>query len=170
VWKYVNKMTELDQDRKAEGSDLDEFNSHRFLEFWQETATVVKLRELLRDLGLDRKKRMSLIEFLTIKYRVTIHELVTRPQGSNVELARAQQALKAVQDEINKIETRKAQLEAAVNGTGIKAMQAKNELAQLLSADQTDLNRAVLTAEAAVRKAQRLGGDAQGSPSPKSTG
>ena len=35
-----------------------------------------------------------------VKYRVTIHELVTRPQGSNVELARAQQALKAVQDEI----------------------------------------------------------------------
>jgi hypothetical protein len=163
LWKYVGKMVELDQDRKAEGSDLDEFSAHRFLEFWQETATVVKLRELLREMGLDRKKRMSLIEYLVVKYRVTVHELVTRPQGSNEELARAQVALKAVQDEINRIETRKAQLEAAAAGaSGIKAMQAKNELAQLLSADQTDLNRAVLTAEAAVRKAQKLGGDAHG--------
>ena len=53
------KMAELDQDRKGEGSDLNEFSAHRFLEFWQETATVIKLRELLRDLGLDHKKRMS---------------------------------------------------------------------------------------------------------------
>lgn len=154
---------ELDQEKKAAGNDLDEFNAHRFLEFWQETATVIRLRELLRELGLDRKKRMSLIEYLVVKYRVTIRELIARPQGTNVELARAQQALQAAQDEINKIETRKAQLEAAANGTGIKAMQAKNELAQLLSADPTDLNRALLTAEAAVRKAQKLGGDAQGS-------
>lgn len=153
---------ELDQEKKAAGNDLDEFNAHRFLEFWQETATVIRLRELLRELGLDRKKRMSLIEYLVVKYRVTIRELIARPQGTNVELARAQQALQAAQDEINKIETRKAQLEAAANGTGIKAMQAKNELAQLLSADPTDLNRALLTAEAAVRKAQKLGGDAQG--------
>lgn len=123
---------------------------------------MVRLRELLRDLGLDRKKRMSLIEYLVVKYRVTIRELISRPQGTNVELARAQQALAAAQEEINKIETRKAQLEAAANGAGIKAMQAKNELAQLLSADPTDLNRALLTAEAAVRKAQKLGGEAQG--------
>ncbi len=46
------------------------------------------------------------------------------------------------------------------SGTGIKAMQAKNELEQLLNADPTNLNRALITAEAAVRKAQKLGGEA----------
>jgi hypothetical protein len=40
--------------------------------------------------------------------------------------------------------------------------QAKNELAQLLSAPTTELNKALLTAEAAVRKAQKYGGAAQG--------
>lgn len=155
-------MAELDQQNRANGNDLDEFSAHRFLEFWQETATVIKLREILRNLGLDRKKRMSLIEYLVVKYELDVHDLVTRPQGSNVELARAQAALAACQQEINKIEERKAKLEAASEAPGIKGMQAKNELAQLLSADPTDLNRAVLTAEAAVRKAQKLGGDAHG--------
>jgi len=37
--------------------------------------------------------------------------------------------------------------------TGIQAMKAKNELAQLLSQDQTEFNRALVTAQAAVRKA-----------------
>eukprot|EP01087_Luapelamoeba_hula_P009793 TRINITY_DN255_c0_g1_i2.p1 TRINITY_DN255_c0_g1~~TRINITY_DN255_c0_g1_i2.p1 ORF type:complete len:230 (+),score=61.25 TRINITY_DN255_c0_g1_i2:72-761(+) len=160
VWAYVQKMAELDQNKGKEGNELDEFSSHRFLEFWQETATVMRLRDMLRDLGLNRNKKMSLIEYLVVKYRQTVQELLRRPQGTNEELVKAQRALDAVNTEIQKIETRKRELEQASGGTGIRAMQAKNELAQLLGADPTDLNRALLTAEAAVRKAQRMGGEA----------
>src|SRR5690349_15801292 len=64
----------------------------------------------------------------------------------------ANAALAAVRAEINKIEMEKARLEADSDLGGIKGARAKNELAQLLSRDMTDLNRALLTAEAAVRK------------------
>jgi hypothetical protein len=159
-WQFVNKMVELDSVKKAEGNELDEFNAHRFLDFFGDTATVAQHRELLRELGLNRNRKLSLIEHLVVKYRVTVHELIARPQGDNVELHKARQLLKAAQDEINKIETRKSALEAATEGSGIKAVQAKNELAQLMAnTDFTDLNRALLSAEAAVRKSQKMGGD-----------
>jgi len=64
----------------------------------------------------------------------------------------ANAALAAVRSEINKIEMEKARLEEDSELGGIKGARAKNELAQLLSRDKTDLNRALLTAEAAVRK------------------
>lgn len=64
----------------------------------------------------------------------------------------ANAALAAVRAEINKIEMEKARLEQDSEAGGIKGARAKNELAQLLSRDKTDLNRALLTAEAAVRK------------------
>jgi len=59
--------------------------------------------------------------------------------------------------EMQKIENEKNELEEAASGSGLKAVKAKNELAQLLSRDLTELNKALITAEAAVRKAGGTG-------------
>jgi len=89
-----------------------------------------------------------------------VDELLKRPQGTNEELVKAQAALAVVQEEIKKIERKKQILEEKIAGSeGVKKNTAKNELEQLLNADPTDLNRAVVTAEAQVRKAQKLKGD-----------
>jgi hypothetical protein len=40
VWSFVNKCSELDEAKRAEGTDLDEFQAHRFLEHFKETMTV----------------------------------------------------------------------------------------------------------------------------------
>jgi len=40
VWSFVHKAVELDEAKRAEGSDLDEFQAHRFLEHFKETLTV----------------------------------------------------------------------------------------------------------------------------------
>lgn len=163
VWAWCRQFEDLDLDKKKAGNDLDEFTSHRFLEKNGETKGVVELRETLRTIDKDFNKRMALVEYLLFKFKVSIKDLVTRPQGVNEELAKAQQALEGVQVEIQKIESKKAELEQKAQGTGVKAMQAKNELEQLLMRDNTDLNRAVLSAEAAMRKAQKAGGEeAQG--------
>eukprot|EP01136_Pigoraptor_vietnamica_P005189 Opistho-1_new@36452 len=162
IWVYVHKFAALDNKGKAT-QDLDEFNAHRFLEQVGETLRVVELRDTLRAIDLDFNKRMALIEYLLFKYKQSIKELLSRPQGMNEELMKAQQALEAVQQEITNIENKKASLTKAAEGTGVKANAARNELEQLLSADPTDLNRALITAEAALRKAQKSGSvDAQG--------
>ena len=54
---------------------------------------------------------------------------------------------------INSLENEKARLEEESELGGVKGIRAKNQLQQLLSRDNTDLNRALLTAEAALRKA-----------------
>lgn len=158
VWGYVQLFIKLDSAKGKDGCDLDEFWSHKFLESLGDTLTVVAMRETFREIDLDFNKRMSLIEYLVFKYKVSVKELLSRPQGTNEDLVKAQQALEKVQDEIAKIEKKKAELEEKAKATGVRGMQAKNELQQLLTADPTDLNRALLTAEAAVRKAQKLGG------------
>ncbi len=61
---------------------------------------------------------------------------MSRPQGTNEELKRAEKALKEVNNEIKRIEDKKKKLAKAAEGTGVKAMRAKNELEQLLAADQ----------------------------------
>ena len=40
MWSFVHKAIELDEAKRAAGSDLDEFQAHRFLEHFKETLTV----------------------------------------------------------------------------------------------------------------------------------
>jgi len=158
IWGYWTLIVKLDEKKKAEGNDVDEFIAHVFLEKLGETKRVVELREELRAIDLDRNKRMALIEFLLFHYKKTISDLLSRPQGTDEALEKAQAALDAVQAEINKIEDKKKQLKAIADGpAGVKANAAANELEQLMKADPIELNRAIITAEAAVRKAQKEG-------------
>jgi hypothetical protein len=53
IWKFAQKFIELDDKKKAEGCELDEFQAHKFLESLGETLTVVALRERLRKIDLD---------------------------------------------------------------------------------------------------------------------
>jgi len=97
VWKYVNKHVELDTAKKDEGSQLDEFNAHRFLEFFGETLTVLAMREKLAKSGVERIKNVPISHYLMTKFNLTAQEVANAPQGSNPEeLAHAQQMLDAV--------------------------------------------------------------------------
>jgi len=170
VWNNAHTFIELDKqewgalpegkksETWAEGASLDEFWSHKFLEKQGETKTVVQLRETLKKIDLDFDKRMSIVEFLLFHYGFDVKTLLSRPQGTNEELKKAQQALAEVKKEIDAIEKKKSELEVKVAAGGVKGNTAKNELEQLLNSDPTNLNRAIVTAEAAVRKAQKATG------------
>mmetsp|Transcript_11152 Transcript_11152/g.12275 ORF Transcript_11152/g.12275 Transcript_11152/m.12275 type:complete len:236 (-) Transcript_11152:52-759(-) len=170
IWQWTHKFIELDHEKEDQGSDLDEFNAHRFLEQLGITQRVVELRESLREVDMDFNKRMALIEYLLYTYKkqmgtdFTIKVLLSRPQGSvaHPEVMKAMDAVNAVNQEINKIEKEKKRLEELSKGTGVKAMQAKQQLAALLCADPTALNRALVTAEAALRKVQKIYGSGEG--------
>jgi hypothetical protein len=45
LWSFVHKAAELDLERKADGTELDEFQAHRFLEHFKETMTVQAMRD-----------------------------------------------------------------------------------------------------------------------------
>jgi len=75
---------------------------------------------------------------------------------------KARLALAEVTNRIKAYEAKKSELEAIAAGTGVKALGAKNELAQLGSGPLAEqLNKALITAEAAVRIPTRKFGGAK---------
>ena len=87
------------------------------------------------------------------------------------EIRKARLALEEVNKRIREYEAEKARLEALAAGSGVKALTAKNQLAQLdASPLAEELNKALITAEAAVRIATRKFGGASGASSGGSVG
>jgi DNA polymerase III alpha subunit (gram-positive type) len=98
VWKYAQKFIEIDEKRKKEGNELDEFQAHKFLESLGETLTVVAMRDRLRQIDLDFNRRVALIEYLTVRYGKNVDQILNAPQGDNGEkLVAAQAKFDAVQ-------------------------------------------------------------------------
>jgi len=98
IFGYTQKMEELDKDKKKEGSCLDEFQAHRFLEICNETLTVLQMREKLVTVGIDKIKYVPLCYYLIFRYSSDWHYLVNAPQGDNQEEVRkAQTMLETVQ-------------------------------------------------------------------------
>jgi len=157
--KFFHLFVELDKEKKADGCDLDEHTSHVFLERIGKTLTVIKMREEFRKIDANFDKKMAMIEFLIWNFKIDIDDLLSRPQGSSVEVAEAEKALEAVSAELRAIETKKAELRAIIEkeGAGVKGGKAAGELLQLENQDPINLNKAVITAEAALRKAQKAG-------------
>jgi len=145
----------LDAKQHSDGVSLDEFESARFLEFFGQAMTVIERRNALKEIDVDTDNKMSLLEYVVWKYELDIDVMMSRPQGTNEELKKAQAALKECQDEIARIESTKEKLEEAAKGQGVKAKKANAELEMLLKADQLPLRKSLITAEAAVRKAQK---------------
>ena len=71
---------------------------------------------------------------------------------------KAEVALNEVLAEIKKLEDKKHDLNQRAQKGGVKGMAAGNELSQLETSDPLPLRRAVLTAQAALRLAQKTNG------------
>lgn len=160
LWGQVELMEELDEKNRKDGSDLDEMKAHMFLEKQGGTMTVLQLRQKLRKMDLDFNKRMAMIEFLLFSYDEDVVELIKRPQGTNEELTKAVAALAKVQEAIEEREAKLKALQEKADLGGVKGMSAKNEHAQLLTQDNTEMNKGLLEAEACVRKCKKMGADA----------
>jgi len=174
VWKWTQKFIELEKgkwatdnkdDKQAtytQGADLDEVLAHKVLESFGETLTALQLRDVLRKIDLDSNKRVSVIEYCLYKLNGEVKDLLDEKrlvnQGVPQELTDAQAALAEAHAAIQHVEEKRAKLEAEAEGTGVKANAAKAALAQFLQEDHTELNKAVASAEAKVRAAQKLQG------------
>ncbi len=58
IWKCVQSMNTISKN-KAKGSELDEFEAHRFLEHLGETLTVAEMRERLREIDVDFNRQVK---------------------------------------------------------------------------------------------------------------
>jgi len=138
----------------------------------QHMTSIVRKKELRDKVDVNFDGRVSFLEYLLYQFNASPKVLMERQVKSTIppEVLAAMKALEEVNAQVHAYETEKKRLEdeSQLNGgTGIKALRAKNELAQLNSGPLWEkLNKALITAEAAVRIASRkygVGGTESGS-------
>jgi len=112
IWGFWMKMKDIDKQQFkalvaagkvtgewAEGSLLDEFWSHKFLENIGKTLTIVDFRTEFKKIDQNFDKQMGMVEFLVWQYGLSVSELLARPQGgASEELERAQQLFREVEE------------------------------------------------------------------------
>eukprot|EP00026_Physarum_polycephalum_P014038 Phypoly_transcript_14505.p1 GENE.Phypoly_transcript_14505~~Phypoly_transcript_14505.p1 ORF type:complete len:316 (+),score=114.99 Phypoly_transcript_14505:56-949(+) len=155
IWEYTQKFISLDP-KKGEGNELDEFWSHKFLETFGETLTIVDLREQLKRIDVDVNRKMALLEYLLFRFKKSVKQCVEAPQGGNEELLAAAQAkLNAVQ---NALIEQQAALEAQ------KAQEEKVKKAEVeLKAAVEDLKRQEEEYQNKIRTLEKQANDTSGS-------
>jgi hypothetical protein len=159
VWNHWMKMKELDKQQfnalvsagKAngewsEGSLLDEFWSHKFLESIGKALSIVEFRAEFKKIDQNSDKQMGMLEFLVWEYKFTVEELMSRPQGgASEELERAQQLMREVEAAFKAAQTALDQA-AATEAEALKRKEAATKSAQEAA------NAAALAATAAAEQ------------------
>eukprot|EP01119_Soliformovum_irregulare_P002647 TRINITY_DN128_c1_g1_i1.p1 TRINITY_DN128_c1_g1~~TRINITY_DN128_c1_g1_i1.p1 ORF type:complete len:290 (-),score=104.01 TRINITY_DN128_c1_g1_i1:246-1115(-) len=134
-----------------------------------EMLTAIKRKQELRDkVDVNFDGRISFLEYLLYQYKDVANpaDFCKRSMGhdEHPEIRKARLALEEVNKRIRAYEEEKARLTAESQGSGVKALGAKNMLAQIDAGPlKEELNKALITAEAAVRIATKKFGGQGGS-------
>jgi hypothetical protein len=126
-------------------------------------TSIVRKKELRDKVDVNFDGRVGFLEYLLYQYNASPKDLMDRSMGQPMDddvdeaIRKAREALEQVNKSIQAYEAEKQRLmDASEGGKGIKALKAKNELAQLESDPLWEkLNKDLITAEAAVRIATR---------------
>jgi len=119
-------------------------------------TSIARKKELRNKVDVNFDGRIGMLEFLLYTYHASPKTLMERSMHAgeiDPELKAAQEALEAVNADIRKVEKEKARLQKiADGGSGVKALGAKNMLAQMDSSPLMDhLRKSLITAEAKIR-------------------
>lgn len=138
-------------------------------------TAIVRKKEIREKVDVNFDNKISLLEYLLYQYKDVANpaDFVTRSMkqpDEHPEIKKARLALEEVSKRIAAYEAEKQRLEEMAKLPGVKGLGAKNQLAQLdASPLKEELNRALITAEAAVRRVTKQfgkggsggGGDAE---------
>merc|ERR1711934_2891 len=135
--------------------------SEEFAMSQPEMMTAIKRKQELREkVDVNFDGRASFLEYLLYQYKDVANpaDFCNRSMGhdEHPEIRKARLALEEVSRRIRAFEEEKARLEKESKEPGVKGLRAKNMLAQLENNPlKEELNKALITAEAAVRIATR---------------
>jgi len=167
--------------RLDENKDFAEFKASNFAKSQPEMMTAIKRKTELRDkVDVNFDGRISFLEYLLYQYKDFANpgdftQRSMKGGDEHPEIRKARLALEEVNKRIRAYEAEKTRLEEEAQLPGVKGLKAKNLLAQLgASPLAEELNKALITAEAAVRIATKLfgagGGGGGGSDAGSSSG
>lgn len=159
LYFYEKLVKKLEDDSKQEWSG----DKHKKSQPEMMTA-IVRKRELKEKVDVNFDGRISMLEYLLYQYREFANPAdfakrsMTAPD-EHPEIKKARLALEDVNARIRAYEEEKHRLTEESKLSGVKGLKAKNLLAQLESGPlKEELNRALITAEAAVRRVMKMFG------------
>eukprot|EP01114_Cavostelium_apophysatum_P000549 TRINITY_DN1049_c0_g1_i1.p1 TRINITY_DN1049_c0_g1~~TRINITY_DN1049_c0_g1_i1.p1 ORF type:complete len:294 (+),score=124.18 TRINITY_DN1049_c0_g1_i1:218-1099(+) len=143
VWKSAQKFIELDVNKKKEGTELDEFMAHKFLESLGETLTVMQLREKLRKIDLDQNGKMALLEYFAFRFNKTVKDILDSPQGDNTEeVNKAQEKVTSAQAALSELQKQQEVQQKALDDQK-QAQQKQAEALENLRKSEAELKAAI---------------------------
>jgi chromosome segregation ATPase len=142
IWQWSAKFSELDPERKSDGTDLDEFWSHKFLESLGQTMTVIEMREKFRQIDADFNKKMSMIEYLMYRYKLKVLDVINAPQGDN-------------QAQIQEAQTKVATAQSAVDEV-LRLLEEQRAAADVAAKADAEASRTAAAAKAAAEEADAV--------------
>jgi hypothetical protein len=114
-------------------TELEENQAMKFLEKRGETMTPIALRKKLREYDIDRNNKMSLLEYLMMRYQKTVKHFVENDVDGDPTLIAARNAATAecnkIQAEIDALHARNTELEGVVAKGGVAKFGAQQEIA-----------------------------------------
>jgi hypothetical protein len=115
-----------------EETSLEENQAMKFLEKRGETMTPIALRKRLREYDLDRNNRMSLLEYLMMKFDKSVQNFVENDVDGDPTLIANRQAASAecarIQAEIDQLLYKNQELESKVHQGGVGKFAAQQEI------------------------------------------
>jgi len=148
--------------KRLEDGSYRNFNGDAFRRSHPTMMTAIERKKELREkVDVNFDGRVSMLEYLLYQYRDVANpaDFCQRSMGhedEHPEIRKARLALEEVNRRIRDYENEKARLEEEAKKPGVRGLKANNELAQLDSSPLwEELNKALITAEAAVRIATR---------------
>merc|ERR1712071_9440 len=125
-------------------------------------TAIVRKKELREKVDVNFDGRISFLEYLLYQYSAFANpadfaKRSMKAPDEHPEIKKARLALEDVNARIKAYEEEKYRLEQESALPGVKGLKAKNLLAQLESSPlKEELNRALITAEAAVRRVMKM--------------
>ncbi|MEM7184488.1 MAG: hypothetical protein AAF518_26560 [Spirochaetota bacterium] len=122
------------------------------------THSLVTFKRNFRKIDLDRDGQMSMFEFLVHSSKnpkIALNEFFKKQKDTLRKFSRGLLSVQTVAYEISDLEKKKKELVKNSQRRGVKGRAAQHELKELKNSDPLELNRALVTAEATIRKATR---------------
>lgn len=139
LWEVVKLMEEFamnDKDRKKRDHSLDQFQSCRVFQTFDNAITATKFTEMMREIDSDSDKRMSILEYAVFKFKVNIEDLMTRPQGSSKLLDELEDQLNKIRKKIKDVESKKKKWDGKpVPESGVQKITYDNDMLVLNEAE-----------------------------------
>lgn len=122
-------------------------------------TSIVRKKELRDKVDVNFSGKIGFLEYLLYQYKASPKDLITRHAKKDKEpeeIRKARLALEEVNKAIQAYEAERARLEEEMKKGGVKALRAKNELAQIDSGPLAEtLNMKLIRAESALRIATK---------------